>query len=197
MIIPADAIRALYIASATKDVRSYLNSVYFEPSPGGVIAVATDGHLLLALKIVCDDVPGQSFIVPKEMLKIPAHTETVELTANENTLVVAYNGLQIQGAPIAARYPDWRKIIPHDYSAKREPATYDPALLMRLQKMQAAFGKAKWSIYVRSAGNAIARVMLPACGYEYIAVVAPLRVKEAEYVTEVPDWACDPVAAML
>ena len=47
--IPVDTIKALLLAAAKGDIRYYLNAVCLDVAPDGTaVAVATDGHIMLA-----------------------------------------------------------------------------------------------------------------------------------------------------
>jgi DNA polymerase III sliding clamp (beta) subunit (PCNA family) len=46
--IKTNEVKALLLCAAKKDIRAYLNGIYFESNTRGLTAVSTDGHRLLA-----------------------------------------------------------------------------------------------------------------------------------------------------
>ena len=91
--IPHDTIKALLVAAAEKDVRYYLNAVCSDVRATDIVAVATNGHILVALPLATDStiVPGQ-YIIPRDVLdnlKLAYEGVPITLTIDPATKTVS------------------------------------------------------------------------------------------------------------
>ena len=112
----ADTLRAVLICASTEQIRYYLNGVYIDPA---LVAVATDGHRLLAANILpCDetgepvDVPKfDGWIIPRDALKkaLAGHKARLILVSPDRIGDVSYT-------PIDGTFPDWRRVVPAEVS---------------------------------------------------------------------------------
>ncbi|MHC8493397.1 hypothetical protein ACTU44_11890 [Thalassospira sp. SM2505] len=124
---------------STEETRYYLNGVFIEPHPdGGVLMVATDGHVLAAIRDrnariegdggwICP-IPKQQFITALKR----KDAGTLHFVGNTAYLIDAIIGIEAcedgfdptkitefhraiaYAPPIDGTFPDWRKVIPHD-----------------------------------------------------------------------------------
>jgi DNA polymerase-3 subunit beta len=118
--ITTNQIKALLLTSAKKDIRAYLNGVYFESTTRGIVAVSTDGHRLLAIQVENSEVEGLSAILPREALDRAIKTKAVSLVITiENDRFTLDDGTQsTSGLLLEGRFPDWRRVIPSTTSGE-------------------------------------------------------------------------------
>lgn len=117
MHIPGRYLKALLCFTAKKDPRPYLNGVNFEIIQGKLILVATNGHILCAIRadIDCEMIDG-NYIVGNDLLSKVSHKCDVLITFTNKSVVVEQNGVAMTGALIEGRYPSWRQVIPDELS---------------------------------------------------------------------------------
>lgn len=116
-----DLIASTQFAMAHQDVRYYLNGLLLELSPGGVRAVATDGHRLAVCdrEVVTPVDALQQIIVPRkgvtELVRMLAHIEgEVTLGVGHNHLRVKAVGQSIITKLIDGKFPDYERVIPKE-----------------------------------------------------------------------------------
>ena len=176
-LIPPDTIKALLVIAAKKDIRRYLESVCIDVRASDAVAVATDGHKLLALPLTATDdapalVPGQ-YIIRREslegvkaVLKRPI-TVTIDPIARAATID---NGSAATTAPLMdAVYPDWRRIVPLTVSG--EVAQFNAEYVGAFGKVHKLLGS-KYSPVIRHHGDNAARVVLAG---DAVGVIMPMR----------------------
>ena len=191
-LIPADTIKALLAIAPKTETRSYLVSVCIDVRATDAVAVATDGHKLIALPLqLADDapalVPGR-YIVRREALESvkPTLKRPIIVTIDPTLAAVTLdNGNAAMHSPLMdAVYPDWRKVVP--LSVSGEPAQYNAEYI-------AAFGKAhkllggKYSPMIRHNGDNAARIVLAG---DAIGVLMPMRWDMQPLAT--PSWLVTP-----
>ncbi len=111
------ALRWVFKASANKDVRYYLNGVYFDKS--GVM-VANDGHRMHFADTPALDASEYSGIVPwqsaKYLLSVIHETRakslTVKIGATSDGAWFHVGDVKIHTKLIEGRYPEWRRVAP-------------------------------------------------------------------------------------
>lgn len=175
--ISADIIKALLVIAAKNDIRHNLNSVCIDVRASDAVAVATDGHKLLALPLTATDdapalVPGQ-YIIRREalegvkaVLKRPI-TVTIDPTTRTATID---NGSTVTSSPFMDdKYPDWRKVVPLTVSG--EVAQFNADYIGAFGKVHKLLG-GKYSPSIRHNGDAAARVILPG---DTVGVIMPVR----------------------
>lgn len=162
LTIQHSTLKALLTFAADKDVRYYLLGICVDVRAAtdarlaDVTLVATDGYVMLAHPVPLSDVdgviePGQ-YIIPRDALESAARmkagrtalpiTLTIRTPAPtidaEGRTVAARPEVEITGAttlrtaPIAGRYPDWRRVLPR--TASGVPAPFDGRLIARIAK---------------------------------------------------------------
>jgi DNA polymerase-3 subunit beta len=175
--IPADTIKALLVIAAKSDTRHYLNSVCIDVRASDAVAVATDGHKLLAVALTATDdapalVPGQ-YIIRREalegvkaVLKRPI-TVTIDPTTRTATID---NGSTVSSSPLMDdKYPDWRRVVPLTVSG--EVSQFNAEYVGAFGKVHKLLG-GKYSPSIRHNGDNAARVILPG---DAVGVIMPMR----------------------
>lgn len=148
--------RIAYVSqfSGTQDIRYYLNGVCLQNSTDGLYAVATNGRVLACAKLG-DRLEGDDFkiILPNSAAKSIASCKErcgMELeheSATKQLSIKTQDGTQILKA-IEGKYPDWRRIVPHDDNAQLgdKPLGLSVVYLALLDKAMKAFKKHDKSI---------------------------------------------------
>jgi DNA polymerase-3 subunit beta len=107
-------------AASTDETRYNLNGVFFEPSPGSLRAVATDGHRLsLAERATPGDfhvkkgviLPRKGLAEMKKLLLDAAEGET-KLGFVDSSAVLHRPGVRLVMRLIDGAFPDYRQVIP-------------------------------------------------------------------------------------
>lgn len=119
MNIPRNALKAVSLAMANRDIRKYLNGVLIQSSGRTVRLVATDGHRLhmidLPQDVPCPPLVG-GVIVPRALiewaLKNSKPGQSVQITTDGATVTIAAGGASMSGAAIDERYPDYPRVLP-------------------------------------------------------------------------------------
>ncbi len=119
MNIPRNALKAVSLAMANRDVRFYLNGMLIQCSGRTVRLVATDGHRLhmidLPQEVPCPPLV-EGVIIPRDLiewaLKNSKPGQSVQITTDGATVTIASGGASMSGAAIDARYPDYGRILP-------------------------------------------------------------------------------------
>jgi len=194
--IPADTIKALLTIAPKNDIRHYLNSVCIDVRASDAVAVATDGHKLLALPLTLTDdapalVPGQ-YIIRREalegvkaVLKRPL-TITIDATARMATID---NGSTVASSPLMdATYPDWRRVVPLTVSGA--VSQFNAEYVGTFGKVHKLLGGA-YSPSIRHNGDNAARVILPG---DAIGVIMPMRGDPQPL--DNPSWLTTPTATV-
>ena len=193
-LIPADTIKALLVIAAKKDIRDYLNSVCIDVRATDAVAVATDGHKLLALPLTLADdapalVPGcyiirrESLEGVKAVLKRPILV-TIDPTARTATLDNGSNFLT-HSPLMDDKYPDWRKVVPLTVSG--EVAQFNAEYVGAFGKVHKLLGSA-YSPGILHNGNAAARVVLTG---DAVGVIMPMN---GQPHLDNPAWLVTPAA---
>lgn len=125
LIIKSTQLKAALICAAKKDIRTYLNGVYFDPAG---FMVGCDGHRMLVQKIAAFE--GEAIIVPREQvdlaIKAAGKNGSIELTRQ----TIGY----VPYASIEGTYPQWRKVIPEDVTG--EAGAYNVDYVCDFKKIQ-------------------------------------------------------------
>lgn len=183
-------LKAAFICSATKDIRYYLTGIYLEYSPhangvanDGIMTFAgTDGHILFAgtAPAVFEADPQSApfwMIIPSDAVKAAIKTK--------NDMVILRSlpdGRYTLGdtifAPIDAKFPDFRRVIPASVSG--ETGHYDPALLVRGNDALCEYFGSKKKVYRLNNNGKDAGIM---CGdsRDAVVVVMPIRTEGMGY----------------
>jgi hypothetical protein len=209
--VPANVIKALLLAASKQDVRYYLNAVCVDVTAKGAALVATDGHVLLAVPVenpVEDPVDGQ-WIIDRDVLTsvkpLKAGRTEFPITSTIDAAPVRPDpdrpGVTITGtpaitiagattattAPVDARYPDWRRVIPA--SQNNIPSQFDAALVATFGKIYDSLCGGKGSPRIHH--NGASGAFVDGLGANAIGVIMPMRDGPDETPIEhpgIPDW---------
>jgi len=192
--ISADTIKALLVIAGKNDIRHNINSVCIDVRASDAVAVACDGHKLLALPLTLTDdapalVPGQ-YIIRREalesvkaVLKRPL-TVTIDPIARMATLD---NGNATTTTPLMdATYPDWRRVVPLTVSG--EVPQFNADYIGAFGKVHKLLGGA-YSPAIQHNGDNAARVILPG---DAVGVLMPVRGDPQPL--DNPSWLVTPTA---
>jgi hypothetical protein len=175
--IPADTIKALLTIAAKKDIRHNINSVCIDVRTSDAVAVATDGHKLLALPLTATDdapalVPGQ-YIIRREALEgvkaVLKRPITVTIDPTTRTATIDNGSTVASSLLMDATYPDWRKVVPLTVSGA--VSQFNADYIGAFGKVHKLLGGA-YSPAIQHNGDAAARVILPG---DAVGVLMPLR----------------------
>ncbi len=119
MNITRNALKAVSLAMANRDIRKYLNGMLVQCSGLTVRLVATDGHRLHMIDL-SQDVPCpplvEGVIVPRALiewaLKNSKPGQSVQITTDGAAVTIAAGGTGMSGAAIGLAYPDYGRILP-------------------------------------------------------------------------------------
>jgi len=196
--IPRSIIAAASRFMAKNDVRYYLNGVKVEVYANVSYLIATDGHTLAVGRIEREQgciMEGQGeIIIPREFVeKIKANGNNglpIVLTVDDAKpdsapfFTLDDCGAKTSAQSIEGRFPDHRKVIPHNPSG--EAAHFNPEYLMRCQKaahdLGSKIGHFNFAYNGQSAGLATFDA-----NSDFLAVIMPMRSAAAE----TPAWAAE------
>ena len=148
MRISAQAISRAAYAMSTEKTRYYLCGVHVEALPdGGAVAVATDGHILIAAR----DLEGGAAYLPEnnvlrldpgllKALRVPRGIDERILTMDASGELRVTQGDVVQhiqpgDARIDGTFPDWRRALPKERPTRAgDGAAFDARLLTTLGK---------------------------------------------------------------
>ena len=130
---------ARFAASDPKDQRLSLHGVLVEASPAGVRLVATDRHVMLAVRAAGEpDTDTWTGIVPSDVIKAALawkgnKTLPILLLPGEPECRLARApGEALVFVPAPGPFPDYRKVISAAPDGK--PSFYDPDFLVRFKR---------------------------------------------------------------
>lgn len=170
--VPLHHLTAVQMLAAVKDIRSYLCGVAFDPLG---YMVATDGHYMMAARVpgfagIAGWQAGNAIIVPNDPImravksvkpsRRSSTMATITFTPRGEeapTVAIAVAGAVFSNVAIHDRYPDWRRMIPTEYSTTtKDQQMFDPELLMHCRDALCVFyGRPKAPVYVtQPAGHA-------------------------------------------
>jgi DNA polymerase-3 subunit beta len=205
--IPVDTIKALLLAAAKGDIRYYLNAVCLDVAPdGSAVAVATDGHIMLALPVERAEDDGEprataagQYVIPRDVLeglKAPwkGGAATVTIDAGAKTVTVTVAGKASSSALVDGKFPEWRRVVPRKVSGLA--SQFNAEYVATFGKIHKLLG-GKYSPGILHNGGdggnfveSAARVLLPG---EAVGVLMPLRGYDGATV-ENPAWLDYPAA---
>ena len=193
--IKTNTLKALLLFSAKKDIRHYLNSIYFESCENGINSVATDGHALLAVRENFDNnYRGLSAIIPRESLERAVKTKAVSLiiTTDNERFNIADGGNVISGTCDDGRFPDYRRVIPR--ACNNQPATYSAELLLNFEKANKLLTGVSRPKVLQN-GTDGAQVQFTGTNTAF-GVIMPMRDTE-DFSTYTPSWLSEGVTKAL
>jgi len=174
------------IIAPKKDVRYYLNGVFVSVDR----VVATDGHRMFGYDLSAtyqeggdnfdNDQPIEPIIIPRESIE----QLNKSLTAKERRdavitiikindhYVLCHGSIEIMFKPIDGKYPDYKRVIPKDYTPKYH-SSYNWAYMADFQKISKLLGNKFGVARLLPNGNDSALVILPDAAAT--CVIMPMR----------------------
>jgi DNA polymerase-3 subunit beta len=202
MLINLRALKAVAHFASTEETRYYLNGVCLEVADDHLIMVATDGHVLGAVR-QSTDVAGfahSGVIVPLELIdqiKLKRGDDDGELHVSDDRIVtITYRGTRMAMGAIDGSFPGWRAVVP-----RGEPtggaAHFQPHILARVGKAMTLWSgekEPKPIIAFNGLDPAVMDWFKPQNACEGFGVIMPYRVS-AERKISAPHWSAWPVKA--
>lgn len=116
----ARLIDATQFSMANQDARYFLNGMKFETEGNLLRTIATDGHRLAVCTMALDqELLAHSVIVPRKAVLelarlVGNNSEAVRLEIGTSNLRVSMNGIVFTSKLIDGRFPDYRRVFPHN-----------------------------------------------------------------------------------
>ncbi len=183
-----------------EETRWYLNGVYIEPAKEGVVAVATDGHRLVAVfdKEGLIERPAiiraQKGTLVRFRQKHDAIVKAETLGAKEKAQPITARLYPTKGAienllldEIDGTFPDWRRVMPVDFPSNGVLPAFQGRYLAAFDAL-ARVGGHTGGVRVIARGKDEPAVVTPACGsaWPWIGILMPIRGDAAP--TAYPKW---------
>lgn len=184
--IKTNELKALLICAGKKDIRYYLNGVYFESSPHGLVAVATDGHRLLAINLPNELQEGVSAIVPRALIEIAVKTKapTIDITIENDHVTLLSAGQSTSGALTDGKFPEYKRVIPEKASGERT-ADFNNEYLVDFDKVGKLLQGGELARVVQ---NGLSAALVHFSDNNAIGVVMPMRKEAIEGASYRPAW---------
>jgi UDP-N-acetylglucosamine transferase subunit ALG13 len=161
-----NTLKALLLCAAKNDVRTYLNSVWFEPG----FAYATDGHRLLVVK---DESVTSSGYIPRDkvaaMVKVADNSEMMQFGNGIASMGGISTKLTTDHKPI-----DWRMVVPKAISG--EAGQFNATYAYDFQKVAELLAGHKHS-HMSIAHNGNGAALVSVNNSNAIGVLMPMKVK--------------------
>lgn len=118
-----NALRAVIVTAAKRDVRYYLHSVLIEVRPEKVVLVSTDGHRLtfatLTLNTGIEDAAVDLLLHREDAERLiktvsvnrKSTTEEITIGWYKNEVHIGADGTQMVVTQLDGKFPEWRRII--------------------------------------------------------------------------------------
>ena len=175
--IRPEVIKAMLITAAKKDIRAYLQGLYFDKA--GAI-VSTDGHRLAVFKCVTF---SENVLIPRTLLDgldfgRKAQPVTISIgedldSANERAVTISQGSTTIQGRSTGSRFPDWRRVIPKNCTG--EVGQFNPNYIADFGKVAQILKDSRMPvIHIAHNGTSGALVTIHE-NDNYVAVLMPQR----------------------
>lgn len=191
------ALKAMSEIAPAKEIRYYLNGVYFECNKESTRLVATDGHCLGVYEASQENILDSAinFIMPLDVIKLlkVVHKQCEDVTItierkHETQLDLITDGtIQVAGGPaiswkaVDGRFPDYIRVIPKE-TMSGETAQFDPAIVNKFVRVAKCLGlSTKNGVPIGHNGGGSALIALG--DPNFIGVIMPMRV---EPVTSTP-----------
>lgn len=181
---PAKKLAAVFLFSAVKDIRYYLNSVFIEALQGETRIVATDGHAAALSREMADNEHLFNVMVPCATVELILKTKAPVITIAKDGDKWSINGLPFQ--PVDGKFPDYRRFVPTTTTGF--PSNFQPEYLMRAAKAGKAL-KLKNAIPIMHHNGDGASVMRFNEDSSFIAVIMPMWILgKNEIDNGMPTW---------
>ncbi|RZS80633.1 hypothetical protein [Pigmentiphaga kullae] len=198
-------LKAAAYAAAKSDIRWYLQGVYIEATADQTIAVATNGHFMVAVRDQAKNEVSEptSLILPAKIvaaLSKPVvagrwdHAHRLQRVGGNKWSCELPGwgcGLSATFSQVDGKYPDWRRVIPSSMSG--EPGVFNQQYVHLIHEAAKAFTNSKQTnVIVMADGpvkGAVVRADTARIG-DFIGIVMPIRseIDQARFL-EIPKWA--------
>jgi hypothetical protein len=196
VVIPAQYIEAIKLFAAKKDMRQYLNNVFLEIHKSDSFLVATNGHILGAFRIKCeqDDVTEPiDAVIPLDMLKSIKNDGIVEIIvgapvkedSRSRLITVIANGMTLSGESMDFEYVNWRSVVPKKVSG--DVAQFNPEYVSLFGKACTLVCGKKSAAFISIAHNGDRPALVNIGADDFIGLLMPMR--SVEVLTAPPVWA--------
>lgn len=165
-------LKALLMIAGKKDVRYYLNGVYIDHKKR--LAIATDSHALLFIKLEPDDIAESSVIISRNAV------ENAVKIKNGQMCIGPHGHIDLgcmRSKPVDGRYPDVLRVVPDKTSGI--VAAFDPWQLNRMQEAARLINTKNYVIKLHMNGPDAAIVN---CGSNALGLVMPCRPSDTPVV---------------
>lgn len=172
------------------DVRAWLRGVHLEVLPTEVIMVATTGEVMFIgrndYSWSDEEFSTAKFTIPLPLLKgiKPKDSVTVVYNSSSDMVILEQKALgkSMSGLALSGEYANWRSVLPKRFSG--EKAQYDIKILEPAQKAMKVLGPNRPLVITQ---NGMGPGYISLGRDDCFGLVMSLR--EAELVTEPPEWA--------
>lgn len=139
--IPSALIAGMLPCAAKKDIRHYLNGVFFEPRNGKAIAVSTNGYVMCIAHTALEWDLG-AIIIPRDVCEKLAKMKgdiVFSAVGDGQRFKAACGPSTIEFAAIDGNFPEWRDAVPG--LLDQAPAAFAIGVLDPVVKSAQAFAK--------------------------------------------------------
>ena len=190
------AIKAASYAMSGEETRYYLCGVHLEISASyGVIAVATDGHHLIAMQAAPASTATagetRAIIIPADTVKRikinKRYSDGILRRMESGQWQIEHDGQINAFTPIDGSFPAWRRVLPK-HTAPGERAHFNPAYVMDMHKAGEVYEKGAAAALITDGHN-------PAwCRWDSdsvpgFGIIMPIRLPAEALIMTPPAWA--------
>lgn len=197
--LPLNALRAVALASADKDIRYYLNGVLLELTPSGTFLVATDGHRLHALRLSYEPwcAPAR-VVIPAAAIKSVVRgvkgNSMIEVSISDDLKSGQFEVGEFceKWTAIDGRFPDWRRALPSDPKANGPLLSLAARYLTDAEKAASLLTDTKRpSVQTQTSPSHLCAVVLAFRAPEFVAVISPqsFACKDEPVIYPLPSFA--------
>ncbi|MGL4519339.1 MAG: DNA polymerase III subunit beta [Phocaeicola sp.] len=143
-------------AAADDELRPVMNGVYFDQDGENVSYVATTGNALALAETKVEGLIGRmSFIAPTRFARLLQSTiskdvEMVSISISSVNIIISFGEFTMVCRMIEGRYPNYRSVIPQNYSKK---ATLNRTDLLSTLKRVCVFSSKSTSLVIMQKSN--------------------------------------------
>ena len=135
-----NGVAAVWYASATSTMKPELSSVYIHTHNNELFFVATDTFRLAEKVVSSDKVPDNvSLLIPQlnaqELTKVIRDDEELNIEFDQNLLQISQKNLRITARVVDGSFPDYRQIIPSEYTTEATVLFYDMENALKLSSV--------------------------------------------------------------
>lgn len=136
-----DGLKSVWYSSATTSIKPELSSVRVYQDDGSLVFVATDGFRLAEKKIKTKQLPDFSHIlIPVknvgEIIRLLDGTnEDAEIAVDQGQIEIRLEGTRIVSRTIDGVFPDYRAVIPKEYSSEAKVLKQDLLNTLKLSNL--------------------------------------------------------------